>query len=198
VQFKAEALANRDNMIDLIVTEILRGYNHKSDDHLEEDEMFTLVKEIMPEIDKNFRANDSEIMAAIQTFDMDGDHTYDKSEVENFIKLMMEHGWTEGLKISKAKMSVGDGGRETLHDSNVDLDFQDSNYNTNHGQKKVSFRESRVNPMKSARGDELKAKLRFMKQSMDAMTLLLDEYMDEDSEGGNLRGSDGDKSLALD
>merc|ERR1719276_667673 len=58
VQFKAEAIANRDDMINLIVTEILRGYNHKSDDHLEVDEMFTLVKEIMPEIDDKYKASD--------------------------------------------------------------------------------------------------------------------------------------------
>ena len=41
-------------MINLIVTEILRGYNHKAADFLEVDEMFTLCKEIMPEIDDKF------------------------------------------------------------------------------------------------------------------------------------------------
>jgi Ca2+-binding EF-hand superfamily protein len=94
-------------MINLIVEEILRGYNHKSDEHLEIDEMFTLVKEIVPEIDKNFDGSDAEVMAAIELFDEDGDGTYDRSEVESFIKLMMDHGWTEGLKVARAKLEDG-------------------------------------------------------------------------------------------
>ena len=87
-------------MINLIVTEILRGYNHKAADFLEVDEMFTLCKEIMPEIDDKFKATDGEVMAAISVFDVDGDGTYDKPEVENFIKLMMDNGWKEGLRIA--------------------------------------------------------------------------------------------------
>jgi hypothetical protein len=115
-------------MINLIVTEILRGYNHKFDEFLEIDEMFTLVKEIMPEIDDKFKASDGEVMAAIQIFDKDGDGTYDKSEVENFIKLMMDNGWTEGLKIAKANVTAGGPKPETADGSKFELDFQDSNF----------------------------------------------------------------------
>ena len=46
-------------------------------------------------------------MAAIELFDEDGDGTYDRSEVESFIKLMMDHGWTEGLKVARAKLEDG-------------------------------------------------------------------------------------------
>ena len=164
VQFKAEAIANRDDMINLIVTEILRGYNHKSDEYLEIDEMFTLVKEIMPEIDDKFTASDGEVMAAIQIFDEDGDGTYDKSEVENFIKLMMDNGWTEGLKIAKANVTAGGGGGpkpETADGSKFELDFQDSNFTVSNPEamrratKPVSVRASQSddpNPLRSSRG----------------------------------------------
>ena len=164
-------------MINLIVTEILRGYNHKSDEYLEIDEMFTLVKEIMPEIDDKFTASDGEVMAAIQIFDEDGDGTYDKSEVENFIKLMMDNGWTEGLKIAKANVTAGGGGGpkpETADGSKFELDFQDSNFTSTvpdfqnkRASKPISVMASQsdslANPLRSARGNELKAKLRFMK-----------------------------------
>lgn len=160
VQFKAEAIANRDDMINLIVTEILRGYNHKSDDHLEVDEMFTLVKEIMPEIDDKYKASDGEVMAAIQIFDEDGDGTYDKSEVENFIKLMMENGWTEGLRIAKVNSGKGGGDPkpETEPGSKFEIDFQDSNFGVSQHdfKSKLSSVAHQPNPLRSSRGTELK------------------------------------------
>lgn len=65
----------------MVVDEILRTYNHKAEDHLKFEEMFALVKEMMPEIDTDFDADDIEIEAVIKNFDMDGDGTYDRSEV---------------------------------------------------------------------------------------------------------------------
>ena len=52
----------------------------------------------MPEIDKDFDASESEVFEVIRSFDLDGDGSYDKSEVRNFMKLMLKYGWVEGAK----------------------------------------------------------------------------------------------------
>ena len=57
-----------------------------------------MVHEIMPEIDKDFDASESEVFEVIRSFDLDGDGSYDKSEVRNFMKLMLKYGWVQGAK----------------------------------------------------------------------------------------------------
>ena len=88
----------KENSLDVIVDEILNTYNHNAVNHLKFYEMFALVKEMMPEIDPNFKANDDEIERVILRFDLDGDGTYDRLEVENFVKNMLQYGWIEGQK----------------------------------------------------------------------------------------------------
>ena len=64
--------------------------------------------------------------------------------------------------------------------------------------KPVSIRASQSdlpNPLRSTRGNELKAKLRFMKQSMDNMSLLVEEYLEGNSEDDNLRVMGGKTSI---
>jgi hypothetical protein len=51
------------------------------------------------------------------------------------------------------------------------------------------------NPLRSSRGAELKGKLRFMKQSMDAMSLLVEDYLEGNSEDDNSRELGGKKSI---
>jgi hypothetical protein len=73
------AFANgRGNSLDVIVDEILTTYNHKAENHMKFDEMFALVKEMMPEIDPSFKADDDEIERVILRFDLDSDGTYDR------------------------------------------------------------------------------------------------------------------------
>ena len=100
-QFKTEAIASTaiqglEASFDVVVDEILRTYNHKADDHLKFEEMFALVKEMMPEIDMKFEADDDEIEAVVRNFDINGDGEYDRDEVQNFVRLMLKHGWVEG------------------------------------------------------------------------------------------------------
>ena len=87
-----------EGSFDIIIDEILRSYNHKAEGHLEFDEMFSLVKEIMPEVDLKFNATDEQINEVVRSLDLDGDGTYDRSEVRNFMRLMLQYGWEEGKK----------------------------------------------------------------------------------------------------
>ena len=108
MQFKTEALLNRNrDGLDVVVEEIISSYFHKAKDHLEFDEMKRMVHEMMPEIDKDFDAGESEVIEVIRSFklqareedfDLDGNGSYDKSEVRNFLKLMLKYGWVEGAK----------------------------------------------------------------------------------------------------
>ena len=79
----------------VVVDEIISSYNHKSKekDHLEFDEMMRMVQDIMPEIDKEFKTNEQEMLDVVRRLDLNGDGTYDKLEVRNFLTLMLKHGW---------------------------------------------------------------------------------------------------------
>ena len=86
--------------LDVIVNEILSSYNHRNGDQLDYGEMFSLVKEIMPEIDPYCETlggfTDDHIHTVIQRFDDDGSRTFDRAEVQNFLKIMLEYGWEDG------------------------------------------------------------------------------------------------------
>jgi hypothetical protein len=70
----------------------------------------------------------------------------------------------------------------------LDLDFQNLNQADTNSNFKKAAPNSKASPYKGSRGKELKAKLRFMKHSMDAMAALVDEYMDGGSHDDTLQG----------
>ena len=64
--------------------------------------------------------------------------------------------------------------------------------------KPVPFRATQSvlpNPLRTSRGTELKAKLRIMKQSMDSMSLLVEDYLEGNSEDDNPREMGGKKTI---
>ena len=77
----------------VVVDEIISSYNHKSKekDHLEFDEMMRMVQDIMPEIDKEFKTDEQEMLDVVRRLDLDGHGTYDKLEARNFLTLMLKH-----------------------------------------------------------------------------------------------------------
>jgi Ca2+-binding EF-hand superfamily protein len=95
MQFKTEAMLSKGQKdgMDVVVDEIISSYNHKSKDHLEFDEMMRMVQDIMPEIDKEFKTDEQEMLDVVRRLDLDGDGTYDKLEVRNFVTVMLKHGW---------------------------------------------------------------------------------------------------------
>ena len=58
-------MGDKEKSFDVTIDEILSSYNHKAKDHLEFDEMFSLVKDVVSEIDPNFDETDEAIEKVI-------------------------------------------------------------------------------------------------------------------------------------